>query len=645
MGKKRSTKRPYRSKIRSRRMAQSRRIKGSNNETEFGNNIVNENVSPNVVSLTEFSSSLSKSKCLNISPVDPQAISTEHKIKGSNNETEFGNNTVNENVSANVVSLTELSSFSSKSKCLNISPVDLQTISAEHNTEGVLYEESINEVEFHPEGRRLIAIDQFMSQILTSKRHAPFDCNITDMILINEKRFGLNSILTLKCKMCKKLFDLSTDYEERSELNINQSAVLATISSGIGYSSASQFMATLDVPFMAYGTFHACENTVADVIHSSLTTQITENGKQEAHLAKIHGEVDSNGVPCITVIADGAWSKRSYNVNYNALSGVGCIIGKRTGKILFLAVRNKYCCVCASAETKNETPINHRCFKNFTGPSTAMEADIIVEGFRRSMDMHNVKYTKLIGDGDSSITKRLAEARRYGADMIQKIECTNHLIRNFSKNLREVASRKRSVSKNTLVSPQLRKILVSRSYRLIAAVKKAIEYRSKQECTLQEQVSLLIQDMKNAPSHVFGQHKNCDNIKYFNCEKDAIEIDYFDSMSACGLYEDVEACFKRLIENAFSLNLNMTTNIAEQYNAIVCKFVGGKRINFSTKRSYETRCETAALSFNSSPEYHSYLHKQLVQKSPSSIKKKYIKNLERLKSYYKKAKLSKKQLF
>jgi len=44
--------------------------------------------------------------------------------------------------------------------------------------------------------------------------------------------------------------------------------------------------------------------------------------EEEAKLAVATGNVRKDGVPMITVIADGAWSKRSYRSNYNALSGV-----------------------------------------------------------------------------------------------------------------------------------------------------------------------------------------------------------------------------------------------------------------------------------------------------------------------------------
>jgi len=51
-------------------------------------------------------------------------------------------------------------------------------------------------------------------------------------------------------------------------------------------------------------------------------------GKEEGGLAIERGDVDQYGRPKIAVVVDGAWSKRSYRTNYNALSGVVSIIYK-----------------------------------------------------------------------------------------------------------------------------------------------------------------------------------------------------------------------------------------------------------------------------------------------------------------------------
>ncbi len=89
--------------------------------------------------------------------------------------------------------------------------------------------------------------------------------------------------------------------------------------------------------------------------------------------------------------------------SYNAKSGMAVIIGNATNKILFLDIRNKYCSVCAIAERKGQEVPQHRCFKNWEGSSSAMESDILVEGFRSTEEMHGVRYMWLLGDGDSSV--------------------------------------------------------------------------------------------------------------------------------------------------------------------------------------------------------------------------------------------------
>lgn len=63
-----------------------------------------------------------------------------------------------------------------------------------------------------------------------------------------------------------------------------------------------------------------------------------------------------------------------------------------------MGVRNKYCSVCQRARTKKEEPSKHNCFLNWSKPSTAMEADGIVEGFMNSINMHGLKFNKLIGN-------------------------------------------------------------------------------------------------------------------------------------------------------------------------------------------------------------------------------------------------------
>lgn len=88
-------------------------------------------------------------------------------------------------------------------------------------------------------------------------------------------------------------------------------------------------------------------------------------------------------------------------------------MGCHTKKVLYLGVRNKYCTICSRAEATDTVPSDHTCYKNWTGSSSSMEADIILEGFQRSMEMYGVMYGTILADGDSNVYNKLLENRPY----------------------------------------------------------------------------------------------------------------------------------------------------------------------------------------------------------------------------------------
>lgn len=95
-----------------------------------------------------------------------------------------------------------------------------------------------------------------------------------------------------------------------------------------------------------------------------------------------------------------------------------------------------------------------------------MESDIILEGFRQSINMHNLIYRKLIGDGDSSVTKKLSIAQPYGPNcLVKKIECKNHILRNYISKLNDMAAKRKS-SSGKVVPGFLRKLLKNNKLRI-----------------------------------------------------------------------------------------------------------------------------------------------------------------------------------
>ncbi|KAB0803827.1 hypothetical protein PPYR_00797 [Photinus pyralis] len=387
-------------------------------------------------------------------------------------------------------------------------------------------------------GRRVINIAHFFRQILTNELHQPFNCSLVNMEIMQERRNGLKSEFVLKCKMCGVIQTISSENcTDDSLLDINTSAVLSAISTGIGHSNLEEIHAAMAIPSISNRLYSQHHSLLAETIHKSAWMEMEIAGKEEKRMAEEVGEVDENGIPLVSVIADGAWCKRSYGTNYAANSGVGCIIGVRSQKLLYIGIRNKYCIVCELYMSKGVDIPDHTCFKNWKGTSTSMEADIIVEGFRRSMEIHGIIYNKLIGDGDSSVSKKLLEAKPYGNRVVKKVECRNHLLRNFCKKLVTLTKNTRSSYSNTSVPPLLRQKLKTSVMRLRMAIVKAIDYRKSENVDDNEKTNNLKKDITNSPSHIFGSHSEC--AQYFCSGAKQNERNFVTPMKECGLFQDI----------------------------------------------------------------------------------------------------------
>lgn len=156
-----------------------------------------------------------------------------------------------------------------------------------------------------------------------------------------------------------------------------------------------------------------------------------------------------------------------------------------------------------------------------------MEADIIVEGFKKSVATHGVIYGRLIGDGDSSVYRKLTEVAPYGPTfIIEKIECRNHLLRNYLNKISEI-------SKDSKFPIALRKKITNSDTlgRFRNAVTKAIEYRKQGSESSSARANLLKRDIVNGPKHIFGDHSVCAD--YF-CKKDK-EGEVINSFFYCSL--------------------------------------------------------------------------------------------------------------
>lgn len=213
---------------------------------------------------------------------------------------------------------------------------------------------------------------------------------------------------------------------------------------------------------------------------------------------------------------------------------------------------------------------------------------------------------------------KLMREMPYGISLpVQKIECTNHLLRNYCNKMRELVKKPRNVKGP--VPMILRKHLGDNLLRLRTAITSAIKFRKLED--LPNSVEVLEKDIRNGPNHVFGEHGRCAN--YFCLGPKEGEVNLVPQMQVCGLWDDLLVLNANIARHSVSLMFNVTNNMAESYNACVAKYVGGKRVNFCVRRSYQTRCELAVTAYNAGPNLHSLLHKGLTQKSPGTFTKNY----------------------
>lgn len=173
------------------------------------------------------------------------------------------------------------------------------------------------------QGRRLFDVQFLFKQIKELSKHdGLFNCGIGDMNVIKEARKGFMSNFTLKCRVCGLTRDISTEKQENDDLSINLALPMATISTGIGYSQLDEICSTIEMPMVSNKSYQRFHETVSEKIRGTAWKSMEIAAKEEYDLAVKEGFVDKDGIPYITVVTDGAWSKRSYNVNYNAASGV-----------------------------------------------------------------------------------------------------------------------------------------------------------------------------------------------------------------------------------------------------------------------------------------------------------------------------------
>ena len=108
-----------------------------------------------------------------------------------------------------------------------------------------------------------------------------------------------------------------------------QAAVWGQMMSGGGHTTLTKALAFTGVPVMTRLPLITAEKKTAEWWSMLFEATMKSAGEEHRTLA-ISQNRHHQGVPSIAIILDGGWCKRKYKHTYNAISGMGTIIGKET---------------------------------------------------------------------------------------------------------------------------------------------------------------------------------------------------------------------------------------------------------------------------------------------------------------------------
>ncbi len=252
---------------------------------------------------------------------------------------------------------------------------------------------------------------------------------------------GLGSTYNFVCNNnCEQLCSFPSCPTEGNlqRYTVNKRAIFSMRCIGGDRAELETFCGVMDIPSgISKSTVHILNSKISEAAISSAASSMSDAAKHEYNNSE---SINDTFERDIDVSLDGTWMTRGHSSNI----GTTCIIGLETGKVLDSETLSKQCKGCDWWNNKDKTTqaykdwqANHICTINHTGSSGSMEATAAVAMFGRSKNLHSLRYTRYIGDGDSSSFQTVFNSKPYDKD-IEKIECVGHVQKRMGSRLRKL---------------------------------------------------------------------------------------------------------------------------------------------------------------------------------------------------------------
>ena len=182
------------------------------------------------------------------------------------------------------------------------------------------------------------------------------------------------------------------------DVNLRMTYTMRTL--GQGHAGIQKFTSLMDMPNPM--TRNNYDKLVAKV--SSVTKLVAEETMHDA-AEDIRNGCSETDIINTSVSCDGSWQRRGFS----SLNGVVTAISIDNGKVLDIESMTRIYKACSLKQKLKETDPDqydrwkesHCCTLNYNGSAPGMETVGTKRIFERSLDKRKLRYTELLGDGDS----------------------------------------------------------------------------------------------------------------------------------------------------------------------------------------------------------------------------------------------------
>jgi hypothetical protein len=301
------------------------------------------------------------------------------------------------------------------------------------------------------------------------------------------------------------------------------------------------------------------------------------------------------------------WQKRGSGRAYDSKSGVGTLIGNKSGKMCAYGVKTKDCRMCSFHTNKGKEPPKHDCRKNWLGSSKAMESSVAVDVIKE-VEEQNAKVSVLIMDDD---TTTMARIRQSISHPVHKWSDLNHTKKHLGNSLYALQKKHKNFSN-----------------KCVQFIQKCFSYAVVQN---KNEPDKLKSALCQIVPHAFGDHSHCESWCGYLCNPDTYRHKSLPhGKDLCGkeLQEDLNNILSVYVSNAEKIAPAASTKDVESFNNVIAS-KAPKRIHYSGSSSLENRVSCAVAEKNMGTQYVSKIN-TLVGVSPGTILKKYAERKDNI---------------